>query len=114
MKKFAKVIHRSEAGFTLIELLVVVAILGVLAGVVVLNIAGFIGTGTCEAYCTEKHNIQTAVVAYMAENPTVTDPTYANAEIYLLTNPKYTWSGSISSGVVSDASDAPSGCDCLD
>ena len=47
---------------------VVVAILGVLAAVIVPNVAKFIGEGTVESANTEAHNVQTAVTAYMADN----------------------------------------------
>ena len=67
-RKLRNVFRTGEKGFTLIELLVVVAILGVLAAVVALNVGGFIGRGHDEAACTELHNMQTAVLAYMAEN----------------------------------------------
>lgn len=60
-----KSLHRGEKGFTLIELLIVVAILGVIAAVVALNIGGFLGTGTEEAANTEAHQVQTAVIAHM-------------------------------------------------
>lgn len=124
MKKLMKTLHEiyspggkglGEKGFTLIELLVVVAILGVLAGVVVLNIGSFIGRGKCESYCTEKHNIQTAVIAAMANDE---DANWTNAQQYLLTTPDYTWDTSISAtdGKVSDASDYDSSdnCSCED
>jgi type II secretory pathway pseudopilin PulG len=50
------------------ELLVVVAILGVLAAVAVPNVGKFIGKGKTEAYETELHNIQTAVMAMLADS----------------------------------------------
>ncbi|MFA5065768.1 MAG: type II secretion system protein [Dehalococcoidia bacterium] len=59
-------------GFTLIELLVVIAILGTLSAVVVLNVTKFIGAGSTEAMFTERSNVQTAVAAYMYDNPAVT------------------------------------------
>ena len=68
LKKLIKGIGRSEKGFTLIELLVVVAILGVIAAVVILNIGSFIGSGTEESANTEAHQVQTAVIAYMTAN----------------------------------------------
>jgi type IV pilus assembly protein PilA len=61
---FSKLQH-GEKGFTLIELLVVVAILGILAAVIILNVMGMIGTGTVEAANTEAHNVQIAVLAAM-------------------------------------------------
>jgi len=61
-----KMLHRGEKGFTLIELLIVVAILGIIAAVVALNIGGFFGTGKEQAANTEAHQVQTAVIAYMA------------------------------------------------
>jgi len=69
MKNFFKYGNR---GFTLIELLVVIAILGTLAAVVILNVTKFIGSGRTEARATEQANVQTAVTAYMYDNPTVT------------------------------------------
>ncbi|HSW57538.1 MAG TPA: type II secretion system protein [Dehalococcoidales bacterium] len=59
-----------QAGFSLIELLVVVAILGALAAVAVPNIGKFINKGKTEAYATELHNIQLAVMAMLNESTT--------------------------------------------
>ena len=108
MKNIFKAL-RSEKGFTLIELLVVIAILGAIAGVVILNVGGFIGRGECEGYCTEKHNVQTAVIASCTENST-----HSNWENYIIGTPKFTWAPSSCSGAIPDASDMPSGCDCSD
>jgi type IV pilus assembly protein PilA len=68
MKSIVKRFHLGQKGFTLIELLVVIAILGVLAAVAIPNLAGLIGRGEDQAALTEFSIIQTAVVAYMADN----------------------------------------------
>ena len=83
---------RGQKGFTLIELLVVVGILAALAGVVTLAVGQFIGEGACEGYCTEKHNMQTAIVAYMAQNAGAV-PGWGDIEPYLTTTSKYDWTG---------------------
>jgi prepilin-type N-terminal cleavage/methylation domain-containing protein len=60
--------YRQQDGFTLIELLVVIAILGVIALVAVPSVGKFIGHGKQESYETELHNVQTAVIALLADS----------------------------------------------
>ncbi len=80
-----------EGGFTLIELLVVIGILAALAGVVTLAVGRFIGAGTCQACLTQRHNVQTAVVAYMAQNEGEVPADMDAISAYMVDEPTETW-----------------------
>ena len=109
ISKLVKNVRRSEGGFTLIELLVVIAILGIIAAVVILNIAEFMGSGAEEAANTESHQVQTAVIAYMQANNLTTFTDVINnssttgAEEYLLNPGRLQAEYTITDGKISDA-----------
>jgi type IV pilus assembly protein PilA len=97
MKRFMKRLHRGEKGFTLIELLIVIAILGIIAAIVVPNVAGFLVSGTLNAAQTEAENVKTAAVGYLAEEgvwPTDSDSLDSFLEgTHLALRAKYTFGG---------------------
>ena len=106
LRLIVRSLSRSEKGFTLIELLVVIGILAVLAGVVTLGVTQFIGRGADEAWNTERHNIQTAVAAWMVDNPNG-DPTSVDEaglidDGYMLTDPTWDWHWDVTGRVTNE------------
>ena len=78
LSRFKKQFRYGEKGFTMIELLVAIAVLGVLAAVAIPNLGKFIGQGKTESYEAELHNIQTGVMAMLADSTAgVLDAAYA-------------------------------------
>ena len=115
MKGLIRRVGSGERGFTLIELLVVVAILGIIAAVVVLNIGSFLGSGAEEAANTEAHQVQTAVIAYMVANSLTTwDTAVAPSDttgpaVYLLNPTQLQATYAVTGGKLTGASDFASG-----
>lgn len=109
MRGLIRRVGSGERGFTLIELLVVVAILGIIAAVVVLNIGSFIGTGAEQSANTEAHQVQTAVIAYMTQsgattfNDTVGPATTSGPEAYLLNQATLQATYTITDGAIASA-----------
>jgi prepilin-type N-terminal cleavage/methylation domain-containing protein len=60
--------YHGEKGFTLIELLLIIAILALLAGIVVPQLAGFLTAGKVAAANTEVASVESAALAYYAEH----------------------------------------------
>jgi type IV pilus assembly protein PilA len=68
MKNMKKYFPHRENGFTMIELLITIGVLGILAAVIIPNVAGFIKNSHVAAANAELAAIQTAAQAYYADN----------------------------------------------
>ncbi len=66
MKRITGEIRGGERGFTLVELLIVFTLLGVLAAIMIPNVAGLIGYGQTQGGETELSVLQTAMDSMMA------------------------------------------------
>ena len=66
MKGFMRKHSKGEKGFTLVELLIVFALLGVLAAIMIPNVAGLIGYGHTQSAEAELSIVQTAMDSMMA------------------------------------------------
>jgi prepilin-type N-terminal cleavage/methylation domain-containing protein len=74
IERFSEVKRQKEAGeredgFTLIELLIVIVVMGILAAVVVFALGGVSGKTQVSACNTDARTVQTALVAFQANNP---------------------------------------------
>jgi prepilin-type N-terminal cleavage/methylation domain-containing protein len=67
-RRFKRTFHYGEKGFTLMELLIVIAVLGILAAVLVPRMGSFLSSGQAAAANTEVANVESAALAYYADN----------------------------------------------
>jgi type IV pilus assembly protein PilA len=102
-----KALRKGQKGFTLIELLIVVAILGILAAVIIPNVAGFMVTGKLNAANTEAENVKTAALAYYAEHSGYPVDSTSLTTNFIAGTPNATYSFDNATGFITTAT--PSG-----
>jgi len=68
LKISVKGFRYGEKGFTLLEILLVILLLSILAAIVTANLSTFLTTGRVAAANTEVANVETAALAYYADN----------------------------------------------
>ena len=95
--------------------MVVVAILGILAAIVVMNVTGFSGAGVVNAANTEAHQVQSALIAYMHANNlgtwdgTIGDGSEEGLERYLTNSGQLQAKYTVADGKITDAYPYPDG-----
>jgi type II secretory pathway pseudopilin PulG len=88
----------------MIELLIVVGIMGVLGGVIIPNVGGFLNTGTLNAANMELENVKTASIGYLGDNGEWPADTTVMTT-YLAGTPRATYAFDIATGYVIAVSD---------
>jgi prepilin-type N-terminal cleavage/methylation domain-containing protein len=93
-----------ERGFTLLELLIIVGILGILAAVIIPNVATFFGSGHLAAANEELRTINTAAIGYRGEHNLEWPDNSNQLATYISKVPTGFYTFDAGTGLISDAS----------